>query len=148
MAVAAISIPHIAGYTFETAANLANAKERARLSPPGLKAYFRIMEKWGILDTHARELLGGMSSGTFYEIKKEYRKRPLSQDGLTRVSLVIGIYKALAILYNAKFANAWINLANTNPMFGGTTPLDYMLRHGQPGMLNVRRLLDARRGGQ
>jgi hypothetical protein len=145
---AAIVIPTIAGYTFETAANLADPSERVRLSPPGLKAFFRIMEKWDVRDPQARDLLGGISSGSFYELKRNYRKRPLSQDALTRVSFVIGIYKALNILYNPKFANAWISLPNTNPMFGGAAPLDYMLRNGQPGMMNVRRLLDARRGGQ
>jgi hypothetical protein len=33
-------------------------------------------------------------------------------------------------------------------MFKGMTPLGYMIQRGQPGMLHVRQLLDARRGGQ
>jgi hypothetical protein len=145
---AAHALPNIAGYSFNIAPNLADPATRARLSPPGLKAFFRIMEKWGIKDQDARELLGGMSSGSFYEFKKNYARRALTQDTLTRISLVIGIYKALNILYSPKLANAWINLANTNSMFAGITPLEYMLRTGQPGMINVRKLLDARRGGQ
>jgi hypothetical protein len=32
-------------------------------------------------------------------------------------------------------------------MFGGKTPLRYMIDGGLPAMQNVRRLLDARRGG-
>jgi hypothetical protein len=32
-------------------------------------------------------------------------------------------------------------------MFGGETPLAYMVKGGVPAMLRVRQLLDARRGG-
>ena len=60
----------------------------------------------------------------------------------------MGIFKALNILYSSRLADAWITLPNTNPMFRGNTPLAYMLRLGQPGMMHVRQLLDARRGGQ
>ncbi len=56
--------------------------------------------------------------------------------------------KALNILYSRRLADAWISLPNTNSMFRGHTPLAYMLRLGQPGMMHVRQLLDARRGGQ
>ena len=145
---AAIVIPTIAGYTFETAANLADPSERVRLSPPGLKAFFRIMEKWDVRDPQARDLLGGISSGSFYELKRNYRKLPLSQDALTRVSFVIGIYKALNILYNPKFANAWMTFPTRTRCLAGPLLWTICSRNGQPGMMNVRRLLDARRGGQ
>ena len=68
--------------------------------------------------------------------------------GVTRISLLIGIFKALNILYSPKLADAWITLPNRNPMFQGASPLVYMLQRGQPGMVAVRQLLDARRGGQ
>jgi hypothetical protein len=38
-------------------------------------------------------------------------------------------------------------MPNTNRLFGGQPPLDYMLRGGVPAMMTVRRLLDARRAG-
>jgi Protein of unknown function (DUF2384) len=41
-----------------------------------------------------------------------------------------------------------MRLANTNPIFAGRTPLDYILHGGQQAMEIVRRLLDARRGGR
>ena len=62
--------------------------------------------------------------------------------------LAIGIFKALNILYSEPLADSWITLANRNGLFRGTTPLEFMLQRGLPGMLEVRRLLDARRGGQ
>jgi hypothetical protein len=36
-------------------------------------------------------------------------------------------------------------MPNTNRLFGGAAPLDYLLRGGLPAMVTVRRLLDARR---
>ena len=148
MNAAAVLIPQVAGYSFEIAANLADPATRARLSPPGFKAFLRIMERWGIKDADARELLGGPSSGWFYQLKSLKGKRTLSQDMLTRISLLIGIYKALNILYSRKLADAWMTLPNSNPMFAGVTPLDYIKQRGQPGMISARQLLDARRGGQ
>jgi Protein of unknown function (DUF2384) len=40
------------------------------------------------------------------------------------------------------------SLPNTNPIFGGETPLTYMTKGGVPAMLRVRQLVDARRGGR
>ena len=70
----------------------------------------------------------------------------LEVDRITRVSYLVGIYKALHILYGDKLADEWINLPNANPIFGGTTPLAYMLAGGLVAMQTVRKLLDARRG--
>ncbi len=145
---AAATIPQIAGYRFDVAANLSDASTRERLSPVGIKAILRIAEKWGVKDQDARELLGGVSSGTFYGLKKTPDVRALDQDTLTRISLLIGIFKALNILYSQRLADAWMTLPNSNPMFRGSTPLAYILRLGQPGMVRVRELLDSRRGGQ
>ena len=134
---AANSIPQIAGYRFDVAANLSDRSTRERLSPAGIKAFLRIAQKWG-----------GISSGSFYGLKKAPARRTLDQDVLTRISLLIGIFKALNILYSERLADAWMTLPNSNPMFRGTTPLQYILRLGQPGMMEVRQMLDARRGGQ
>jgi len=143
---AAFSIPQIAGYRFDVAANLSDTATRKRLSPAGIKAFLRIAQKWGVKDQDARALLGGISSGSFYALKKAPARRTLDQDALTRISLLIGIFKALNILYSQRLADAWVTLANSNPIFRGSTPLDYILRLGMPGMIEVRQLLDARRG--
>ena len=144
----ALALPYVAGYAFDVSADLSNAATRARLSRGGMKGFLRIMEKWGIKDPDARQLLGGISSGSYYGLKKDPAQRPLDQDTLTRISLLIGIFKALNILYSKALADAWITLPNRNPMFRGNSPLAYMMQRGQPGMVAVRQLLDARRGGQ
>jgi len=126
--------------------NLGQRSERERLSPAAIRTFFNIMDRWAIRDEDARNLLGGVSNGMFYDMKKN-PDRILDTDRLQRVSYLIGIFKALNILYSEKLADNWIQLTNTNPVFGNQTPLAYMLKGGLPAMLTVRRLLDARRGG-
>ena len=127
--------------------DLSARETRERLSPSALKAFFSIVDHWSIRDEAARELLGGVSNGPYYEMKKDPGGRVLDTDRLTRVSLLIGIFKALNILHARKLADSWVNLPNTNRIFAGSTPLAYMMKGGVPAMEMVRRLLDARRGG-
>jgi hypothetical protein len=126
--------------------DLTSKTERERLSPAAVRTFFNIMTRWSIRDEDARMLLGGMSNGPFYELKKN-PDRVLDTDRLTRISYLIGIFKALNILYSDKLADKWVQLPNRNPVFGGEMPLAYMMKGGQSAMQTVRRLLDARRGG-
>ena len=152
MASATSTFPVIPGYIPEAAADLSDAATRRRLSPAAVKGFLGIVDKWNLRDPDARQLLGGMSTGSFYALKKDHNgrvlDRVLDQDTLTRISLLIGIFKALNILYSPKLADAWMTLPNSNPMFQGLAPLAYIVQRGQPGMVHVRQLLDARRGGQ
>jgi uncharacterized protein (DUF2384 family) len=127
--------------------DLANPATRARLSSPAISAFFAIVDKWELRSEDAMALLGGASHGRYYELKKN-RKGLLSQDELTRISLVIGIFKALNILFDQRLANQWTSRPNSNPMFNGAPPLELLIRAGVPGMIGVRRLLDSRRGGR
>ncbi len=136
-----------AGVSWEKPADLSNKETLKRLSPSGTKAFLKIAELWELRDEDARQLLGGMSNGAFYALKRTSRQ-VLDQDRLTRVSVLTGVFKALNILYSRKLADRWIQLPNENPMFGGDTPLRYMVRGGLPAILRVRQLLDARRGGR
>ena len=126
--------------------DLSARSERERLSRSAITAFLNIMEKWGVRDEDARALLGGMSNGPFYEMKKN-PNRTLDADTLTRLSYLVGIFKALNILYSEALADAWIQRSNANRIFGGQTPLAYMIKGGLPALQVVRRLLDARRGG-
>jgi hypothetical protein len=128
-------------------ADLSDKEVVRRLSPSAVKAFLKIAALWQLRDENARHLLGGMSNGAYYELKKK-SSRVLDQDRLTRISLLTGIFKALNILYSKKLADRWVQLPNTNPMFEGDTPLAHMIRGGMPAMLRVRQLLDARRGGR
>ena len=132
--------------TLEQPPDLSAREVRERLSPAGLRTFFTIMARWRVRDEDARALLGGVTNGPFYEMKRN-PDRVLDADRLTRVSLVVGIFKALNILHGRALADQWVHLPNANPIFAGRTPLEYMIRGGLPGMQTVRRLLDARRAG-
>ena len=136
-----------AGVAWRQPADLSGKDVQKRLSPAALKAFLRLRELWDLRDEDARRLLGGISNGAFYELKKNLRAR-LDQDRLTRISILTGIFKALNILYSKKLADRWMQLPNENPMFAGDTPLSYIIRGGLPAMLRVRQLLDSRRGGR
>lgn len=126
--------------------DLNSKAERERLSASALIGFFKLAASWQVRDDDARELLGGLASSSFYEWKKN-PARVLEVDRITRISYLLGIYKALHILYGDKLADEWIHLPNSNAVFAGRTPLAYMLGGGLLAMQTVRRLLDARRGG-
>jgi uncharacterized protein (DUF2384 family) len=127
--------------------DLADPATRARLSPAAIVAFFSIVDKWQLRNEDAMAMLGGISHGRYFELKRN-RKGLLSQDELTRISLLIGIFKALNILFGHRLANQWTSRPNSNPMFNGAAPLQYLSRGGVPAMIGVRRLLDSRRGGR
>jgi hypothetical protein len=135
------------GVGWDKPADLSVKDTLKQLTPAAVKAFFKMMKLWDVRDEDARALLGGMSNGSFYELK---RKVPatLDQDRMTRISLLTGIFKALNILYGKRLSDRWMQLPNENAMFQGRTPLAYMLRGGLPGMLRVRQLLDSRRSGR
>lgn len=126
--------------------DLTQRKVRERLSPAALKAFFNIMRRWQVRDEDARILLGGVTNGPYYEMKRD-PDRSLDVDRLTRISLLIGIFKALHVLHSDTLADRWVMLPNANRIFRGSSPLDYMTRGGLPAIQTVRRLVDARRAG-
>jgi hypothetical protein len=137
----------LAGFSADQAVDLSSKAAQARLSRAAVPAFFNLAQAWSLKDELARLLLGGVSNGAFYQLKRG-DKKTLDQDKLTRISLLLGIFRALNILYSRKLADAWINLPNANPMFKGEPPLAYMIKGGVPAFVRVRQLLDARRGGR
>src|SRR5437868_2682185 len=118
--------------------DLTDAKTRKRLSHAAIEVFFRILEVWKLRNEDGMALLGGMSNGRYFELKRS-RRGTLTQDELTRVSLLIGIFKALNILFNQKLAQQWISRPNSNLMFHNEPPLRVLTRGGVPGMISVRR---------
>ena len=150
------NVVHLHGVAWDRPADLSSRAVQEKLSPVAIRVFFRLASHWKLRDEDARGLIGGISNGSFYQLKRGATKtsnsktldaKTLDQDKLTRVSLLVGIFKALNILYGTKLADAWVQLPNTNPVFGGETPLAYMRKGGVPSMMRVRQLLDARRGG-
>ncbi|MFY9558695.1 MAG: antitoxin Xre-like helix-turn-helix domain-containing protein [Terriglobales bacterium] len=136
----------IPGTAWDRPVDLSSKAVQEKLSPAASRAFFSLAAHWKLRDEDARSLLGGISNGSFYQLKRSISKT-LDQDKLTRISLLVGIFKALNILYSTRLADAWVQLPNANPIFAGESPLAYMRKGGVPSMLRVRQLLDARRGG-
>jgi hypothetical protein len=119
---------------------------RKRLSGPALRTFFRIAAAWQLSVVEQRALLGWPASSTYHKYKAGDHAT-LSFDTLTRLSLVLGIYKSLQVLYpEPRFADGWIRMPNTNVLFGGASPVTFMIDGGIDSLYKVRRLLDARRG--
>ncbi len=120
---------------------------RRQMSGPALRTFFNVAEVWKLNVEQQRALLGWPAESTFFKYKAG-QTGTLAFDMLLRISLVLGIYKDLAILYPEKdLASRWIHLPNSNPMFGGRPALTLMTEGGMDGLYQVRRLLDGRRGG-
>jgi uncharacterized protein (DUF2384 family) len=135
------------GLSLQNVPDLTDLQTRKRLSPAAVGAFFKIVENWELRNEDARALLGGVSHGRFYELKSEH-KGVLTQDELTRISFLIGIFKSLNILFSRQLASRWISRPNSNPMFNNSPPLQLLIQSGMPGLMGVRRLLDGRRGGR
>ncbi len=120
---------------------------RKRMSAPAVRTFFSIADRWGLNVTEQRALFGWPATSTYHKYKTG-DVGTLSYDALTRISLILGIYKALHILYpEAELADRWVKLPNANAMFGGKPALSFMVENGIDGLYQVRRLLDVRRGG-
>ena len=126
--------------------DLSDASVRERLSPAAIHAFFAVMRRWKIGDGDVRALLGNITREDYDKLRNQPR-RTLDADILTRISYLVGIYKALNILYSDSLADEWIRLPNHNPLFNGEIPLAYMIKGRLPAMQTVRRLLDAVREG-
>jgi uncharacterized protein (DUF2384 family) len=108
-----------------------------------LKTFFRLTEEWGLAAEEQRVLLGRPGRSTFYRWKTQVPA--LSVDTLERISLLLGIYKALEILFPTPArARGW--LRRPNDAFGGRSALQVMLGGRMDDLYQVRRHLDAWRG--
>jgi len=120
--------------------------DRRRLTPPALKALVRLMAAWHVSKEQAAALVG-VSPSTWDRIRQGRWQQTLTQDQFMRVSALIGIYKALHLLFADDLADQWPTLRNKGPVFDNLTPVEAMIEGGIPQMLEVRAHVDALRGG-
>lgn len=121
-------------------------RDRTRLSPAALKAMRAIVDHWELTGDQAGMLLG-VSPSTWDRIAADKWTQTLSQDQLMRVSAIIGVFKGLHLLFADGMADRWPRLRNGGPLFENLTPVEAMIKGGIPTMLDVRRHVDALRGG-
>lgn len=127
--------------------NLADLATRARLTPAAVGGVARLAEIWQLSNAEICALLGDVSERTWFRMKKGEWSGTLSQDALTRISALIGIFKGLRLLFSEPLSDEWVQLPNKGPLYAGRRPLDAMIAGGIPKMLEVRRHIDALCGG-
>ncbi|GFM29013.1 MbcA/ParS/Xre antitoxin family protein [Novosphingobium sp. PY1] len=107
------------------------------------RAVLNLFARWDLTDEQAATLLD-MPVRTYRRWKAEGPGR-ISRDGAARLSNLMGIHKALRIIFSeARRGYAWIKADNA--AFAGASALDIMLGGELTDLMRVRRYLDAERG--
>jgi len=113
---------------------------RRRMSGPAMRTFLNIAQAWKLTVDEQRGLLGWPATSTFHKYKAG-DVGLLTYDMLTRISLVIGIYKALQILLpKPESADAWVR--KPNQFFNGRPALERMLGGNVADLYEVRKYLD------
>lgn len=108
------------------------------------RATVNLFRLWGLTDEEAATLLDLPLRS--YRRWKAGEIGRIDRDGKARLSNLMGIHKALRIIFKEPQRGfAWINAANT--AFNGRSALDVMLGGELTDLMRVRRYLDAERGG-
>ncbi|GBD49647.1 hypothetical protein METY_2860 [Methylopila sp. Yamaguchi] len=111
-----------------------------------VKAVVRACAFWSLTNRDAAALFD-VPIATWNRMKAGSFHGRLDQDKITRASLIVGIFKALRLLFNQDLVSAWPTSPNTGPLFQGKSPVALMIEGGIPQMLRTRRYLDGLRGG-
>lgn len=119
----------------------------ADMAQAGLRAFFRIAALWDLSVEEQIRLLGSPARSTYFKWKREGAES-LPRDVLERISYLLGIYKDLQLLLpDEAAADGWVRAPNDAQPFGGASALERMLSGNVADLYEVRRYLDAERGG-
>lgn len=143
--------PNTAAPSGTTQFHTISKEDRARTSAPGLRTFRQIADRFGLTEAERLAILGDPGRSTYHQwMKKAREQQPLTLplDTLLRISALLGIYKALTILFEDESqALVWLKGPHQGTLFSGASPMAYMLEGGHDGLMSVRRYLDAWRGG-
>ena len=118
------------------------------LAGGALRTFFNISDAWKLNNEQRMKLLGLSSESTFYKWKKDPSSAKLSPDALERLSYVFGIFKDLeTLLPESSAADTWVHQPNNAPLFNGQAAIERMTSGHVADLYEVRRYLDAQRGG-
>jgi uncharacterized protein (DUF2384 family) len=121
--------------------------EALAMARAGLKALDRMAAHWHLTTDQQRLLLGELPKTTYYGLLKG-TGRSVSRDTLERLSLLLGIWANLEILLpNPEASGRWLQRPHPAHLFGGASPLGWMLQGTVASLVDVRRHLEAWRFG-
>lgn len=111
------------------------------------KTFFNIAQVWDMDVAEQRAALGGISKQTIYNWRAHPERARLTGDQLDRVSYLLGIYKALHIIFTRpEQADTWIRRPNAATPFGGKPAAELLFSQRMEDLIRVRRYLDGVRG--
>ncbi len=142
-------VSHLGGMAPPTTGEIqtfSTGDDRKRLTATALKAFRRLSERWQLDNDEAAALLC-VSPSTWDRIKADRWDKTLSQDQMTRISAVVGVFKGLHLLFADAMADRWPRLPNKGAVFERRSPIEAMIKGGIPCMLETRQYVDALRGG-
>ena len=109
-----------------------------------LPVIFNIFSLWRLTGQQQMTLLGLSNEKTLYNWKNQPEKAKLTRDCLERISYILGIYRALQVLFpDEAFSDQWLHAPNDNPLFGGSAPIEKMLGGLVVDLAVVREHLDS-----
>lgn len=113
------------------------------LAGPGLRGFTQIAKAWDLSHTETSAVIGRSLEEALAHVATEKLDERWPET-LQRVSYVLGIYKALHILFpNARQANGWVRRPNKGAPFKGTAPLPLMCTNQLSDLAIVRQYLEA-----
>lgn len=123
------------------------AHKQSKMDAAAMRTYPNIARAWGLKERDAAKLLG-VADSTYRRWKAHPERASLDVSQRERMSLLLGIYKALHILLpRPEAADGWLYRNNSNPLFAEHRPIDRMLSGQMSDLFVVRQHLDATRGG-
>jgi len=109
-----------------------------------LPAIFNIFSLWRLTGQQQMTLLGLSNEKTLYNWKNQPEKAKLTRDCLERASYILGIYRALQVLFSDEAqSDQWLHTPNDNPLFGESAPIEKMLGGLVVDLAVVREHLDS-----
>ena len=110
------------------------------------QALENLIQRFRFTQTEGQTLMGDMPHSSYYKGLSQHNVR-LNRDQRERISYLLGIYKALRILFaDSEQAMTWINRENSLSPFNGKTPREYLMEGSIVRLAEVRRFLDFWRG--
>lgn len=114
-----------------------------KLAGPALRTFFRLAQEWSLSEQEQAILLGDPGAAALALWRRDDVDL-VSTEVLMRISLLLGIYRALHTLFRDQSqANAWMGRTHVAGQFKGASALAHMLREGLPGIRRVHSYLVA-----
>lgn len=113
------------------------------LAGPALRTFFNIARRWQLTEEQQMAILD-VERQQLHDAKLAELASTTTGTTMTRISLVLGIFRAINILLPVpERADGWVREPNRARLFGGRRPVDLIASGRLADLWAVRRYLDA-----